>query len=85
MDIPSWAGMDQKQRIMAVGGGVALLLAIVLIARALFGGEAPEPIDPSTIQGIQGAVGDGTIKTPPPVDAPEDLQTERKGAAPVGG
>lgn len=85
MDIPRWASMDQKHRIMTIGGGVVLLIAIVLIARSLFGGEAPEPIDPSTIQGIQGAVGDGTIKTPPPVDAPEDLVPDRKGAQPVGG
>lgn len=85
MKMPNWNQMDQKQRIMTISGGVVLLIAIVLIARSLFGGGAPEPIDPSTIQGIQGAVGDGTIKTPPPVDAPEDLVTDRKGAQPVGG
>lgn len=86
MDIPRWNDMDQKQRIMAIGGGVVLLIAIVLIARGLFGGPAPEPIDPSAMKGVQGAVNDGTINAAPPVDAPEDLEpVQRKGAVPSGG
>lgn len=86
MDIPRWNDMDQKQRIMTIGGGVLLLIAVVLIARGLFSGDKPEPIDPNAMKGIQGAVGDGTIKTPPPVDAPEDLEPiNRKGAVPTGG
>lgn len=86
MEMPNWNQMDQKQRIMAIGGGVVLLIAVVLIARGLFGGPAPAPIDPAAMKGVQGAVDDGTIKAVPPVDEPEDLApVQRKGAVPTGG
>ncbi len=86
MDIPTWGGMDQKQRIMAIGGGVVLLIAVVMIARAMFGGGPKSTIDPKAITGIQSAVEDGTIKAPPPVAEPEDLEPiQRKGAVPAGG
>lgn len=87
MEMPDWNSMDQKQRIMAIGAGVVLLVAIALIARGIFGGggSAP-PVDTAAMKGIQGAVDDGTIKTPPPVNAPEDLEPiQRKGAVPSGG
>lgn len=81
MDIPKWGDMDQKQRITAIAGGVLMLIAVVLIARGLFGGgEAPE-VDPSAVRGIQSAVQDGTIKSAPPVEMPEDVEpVRRKGA-----
>lgn len=86
MEMPNWNSMDQKQRIMAIGGAVVLIVAVALLARGMFGGGPKSTIDPSAITGIQSAVEDGTIKAAPPVEAPEDLEPiQRKGAVPSGG
>ncbi|QYK47399.1 MAG: hypothetical protein KF838_11485 [Phycisphaeraceae bacterium] len=85
MDIPRWSDMDQKQRILSIGGGVLLLIAIVLIARGLFGGGAAEPVDPANAQGIQSAVNDGTIKVPPPNPENEETGEPGGGKRPAGG
>jgi hypothetical protein len=66
MEMPNWNQMDQKQRIMAIGGGVVLLIAVVLIARGLFGGGPAPEVDPAAVQGLGTAVQDGTIKAQPP-------------------
>ncbi|MBX3361573.1 MAG: hypothetical protein KF912_05255 [Phycisphaeraceae bacterium] len=85
MDIPRWSDMDQKQRIMSIGGGVLLLIAIVLIARGLFGGGAAEPVDPAAVQGLGTAVQDGTIKLQPPNPENEESPDAPPAKRPVGG
>lgn len=68
MEVPNWASMDQKQRIMTIGAGVVGLLAVVLIARALLGGEGVEEPAPVVLDAYQKALESGTIQEAPPVE-----------------
>lgn len=76
--------MDQKQRIMTVGGGVLGLLALILIVRALLGGgAAPEPAT-EAMQAYEEAVQTGVLKVD---EAPPEVDTGEPGSGkfPSGG
>lgn len=68
MEVPNWASMDQKQRIMTIGAGVVGLLAVVLIARALLGGESIEEPPPAVLDAYDQAIKSGAIQEAPPVE-----------------